>query len=256
MLHGRHALITGASSGIGRATAIRLAADGAAVAVNYHSSSEQEDADQLVTQIRTAGATAIAVQADVGNEEDVKRMVATTVAEVGGLDLLVNNAGIEKQVPLLQMSLDDWESVIRTNLTGAFLCLREAGAVMAETGAGGVIVNMSSVHEFIPWAGYAHYCATKGGIKLLMQTAAREFAEHHIRVVSVAPGAIVSPINQSVLDDPDAKQAVEDEIPLGRIGSPEEVAAAVAWLASDQADYVTGTTLVVDGGMSLYPKFV
>jgi len=146
--------------------------------------------------------------------------------------------------------------VIRTNLTGAFLCLREAGAVMAETGAGGVIVNMSSVHEFIPWAGYAHYCATKGGIKLLMQTAARELAEHHIRVVSVAPGAIVSPINQSVLDDPDAKQAVEDEIPLGRIGSPEEVAAAVAWLASDQADYVTGTTLVVDGGMSLYPKFV
>ena len=256
MLHGRHALITGASSGIGRATAIRLAADGATVAVNYHSPSEQEDADQLISQIRTAGGTAIAVQADVGNEEDVKRMVATTVTEVGGLDLLVNNAGIEKQVPLLQMSLDDWESVIRTNLTGAFLCLREAGAVMAETGAGGVIVNMSSVHEFIPWAGYAHYCATKGGIKLLMQTAARELAEHHIRVVSVAPGAIVSPINQSVLDDPDAKQAVEDEIPLGRIGSPEEVAAAVAWLASDQADYVTGTTLVVDGGMSLYPKFV
>ena len=149
-----------------------------------------------------------------------------------GLDLLVNNAGIEKQVPLLHMSLGDWESVIQTNLTGTFLCLREAGAAMVKSGAGGVIVNMSSVHEYIPWAGYAHYCATKGGIKLLMQTAARELAEHHIRVVSVAPGAVASPINQSVLDDPNAKKAVEGEIPLGRMGSPEEVAAAVAWLRS------------------------
>lgn len=182
-------------------------------------------------------------------------MVATTVEAFGGLDLLVNNAGIEKQIPLLQMTLADWEPVITTNLTGAFLCIREAGKVMADAG-GGVIVNMSSVHEYIPWPGFAHYCASKGAVKLLMQTAARELAEHHIRVVNVAPGAIVTPINQFVLDDPEAKRAVESEIPLGRMGSPEEIAAAVAWLASDEAGYVTGTTIIVDGGMSLYPKFV
>ncbi len=255
MLHGRHALITGASSGIGKATAIRLAADGAAVAINYYSEHEKSDADAVVTQIRDAGGTALAVQADVGSEDDVQRMVATTVEAFGGLDLLVNNAGIEKQIPLLQMTLADWEPVISTNLTGTFLCLREAGKVMANAG-GGVIVNMSSVHEFIPWPGFAHYCASKGAVKLLMQTAARELAEHHIRVVNVAPGAIITPINQFVLDDPEAKQAVESEIPLGRMGSAEEIAAAVAWLASDQASYVTGTTTIVDGGMSLYPKFV
>ncbi len=255
MLHGRHALITGASSGIGKATATRLAADGAAVAINYYSEHEKSDADAVVTQIRDAGGTALAVQADVGSEDDVQRMVATTVEAFGGLDLLINNAGIEKQIPLLQMTLADWEPVITTNLTGAFLCLREAGKVMADAD-GGVIVNMSSVHEFIPWPGFAHYCASKGAVKLLMQTAARELAEHRIRVVNVAPGAIVTPINQFVLDDPEAKHAVESEIPLGRMGSPEEIAAAVAWLASDEASYVTGTTTIVDGGMSLYPKFV
>ncbi len=167
MLHGRHALITGASSGIGKATAIRLAADGAAVAINYYSEHEKSDADAVVTQIRDAGGTALAVQADVGSEDDVQRMVATTVEAFGGLDLLVNNAGIEKQIPLLQMTLADWEPVITTNLTGAFLCLREAGKVMADAD-GGVIVNMSSVHEFIPWPGFAHYCASKGAVKLLM----------------------------------------------------------------------------------------
>lgn len=255
MLHGRRALITGASSGIGKATAIRLAADGAAVAINYYSPQQRDDAEAVATQIRDTSGTAITVQADVGTEEDVRRMVAATVSGLGGLDLLVNNAGIEKQVPLLQMSLDDWDRVIRTNLTGAFLCLREAGIVMADSG-GGVIVNMSSVHEFIPWPGFAHYCATKSGMKLLMQTAARELADRHIRVVNVAPGAIVTPINQFVLDDPKAEHSVEGEIPLGRMGAPEEVAAAVSWLASDEASYVTGTTLIVDGGMSLYPKFV
>jgi glucose 1-dehydrogenase len=153
------------------------------------------------------------------------------------------------------MSLDEWSAVLRTNLTGSFLCLREAGKVMAETG-GGVVVNISSVHEFIPWPGFAHYCSSKGGLKLLMETAARELAPQKIRVVNIAPGAIVTPINKFVLDDPEAEHAVEEEIPLGRMGSAEEIAAAVAWVASDQASYVTGTTLVVDGGMSLYPKFV
>jgi len=182
-------------------------------------------------------------------------MVSQAADRLGGLDLLVNNAGIEKQIPLLEMSEKDWSAVIQTNLTGAFLCLREAAKVMAAAGHG-VVVNMSSVHEFIPWPGFAHYCATKGGLKLLMQTAARELAPKGIRVCNIAPGAIVTPINQFVLDDPEAKHAVESEIPLGRMGQPEEIAAAVAWAASDQAGYVTGTTIVVDGGMSLYPKFV
>jgi glucose 1-dehydrogenase len=153
------------------------------------------------------------------------------------------------------MPLDLWNAVLRANLTGAFLCLREAGKHMAAQKSG-VIVNMSSVHEFIPWPGFAHYCASKGGMKLLSQTVARELAPQGIRCVNVAPGAIATPINDFVLDDPKAKHMVEEEIPLGRFGQPEDIAAAVAWVASDEAAYVTGTTLVVDGGMSTYPKFV
>jgi glucose 1-dehydrogenase len=256
LLAGRRAIVTGASSGIGKATAQRLGREGANVCVNYYSGKEQGAADEVVASIeRTGPGEAVAVQADVGNETDVERMVAETVTAFGGLDILVNNAGIEKQVPLLETSQQDWERILRTNLTGTFLCLREAGKVMAGAG-GGVIVNMSSVHEFIPWPGFAPYCASKGGVKLLMQTAARELAPKKIRVINVAPGAIITPINKFVLDDPEAKHAVEEEIPLGRMGEPEEIAAAVVWAASGEASYVTGTTIVVDGGMSLYPKFV
>jgi glucose 1-dehydrogenase len=220
--------------------------------VNYYADGEADGAKALADEI---GRGSIAVQADVGREEDVKRLVKTAADELGGVDLLVNNAGIEKQIPLLEMSLEDWSRVIATNLTGAFLCLREAGNEMAR-GGGGVVVNMSSVHEHIPWPGFAHYCASKGGMKLLMQTAARELADKGIRLVNIAPGAIVTPINQFVLDDPEEKHAVEEEIPLGHMGQPEQVAAAVVWAASEEASYVTGTTLIVDGGMSLYPKFV
>jgi glucose 1-dehydrogenase len=220
--------------------------------VNYYADGEADGAKALADEI---GRGSIAVQADVGREEDVKRLVKTAADELGGVDLLVNNAGIEKQIPLLEMSLEDWSRVIATNLTGAFLCLREAGNAMAR-GGGGVVVNMSSVHEHIPWPGFAHYCASKGGMKLLMQTAARELADKGIRLVNIAPGAIVTPINQFVLDDPEEKHAVEEEIPLGHMGQPEQVAAAVVWAASEEASYVTGTTLIVDGGMSLYPKFV
>ncbi len=255
-MKGKKAIVTGASSGIGKATAQRLGREGASVCVNYFSDKEADAAQAIARDIAGAGEVrAIAVQADVGSEGDVRRMVRETVEAFGGVDLLVNNAGIEKQIPLLEMSEKDWSAVIQTNLTGAFLCLREAAKVMAAAGHG-VVVNMSSVHEFIPWPGFAHYCATKGGLKLLMQTAARELAPKGIRVCNIAPGAIVTPINQFVLDDPEAKHAVESEIPLGRMGQPEEIAAAVAWAASDQAGYVTGTTIVVDGGMSLYPKFV
>jgi glucose 1-dehydrogenase len=168
---------------------------------------------------------------------------------------MVNNAGIEKQVPLLEMPLDLWNAVLRTNLTGTFLCTREAGRWMASHG-GGIIINMSSVHEYIPWPGFAHYCASKGGLKLLSQTAAKEFAPDGIRVVNIAPGAIATPINNFVLNDPEALHRVTGEIPLGRMGQPEEIAAAVAWVASDEAAYVTGTTIVVDGGISMYPNFV
>jgi glucose 1-dehydrogenase len=255
LLEGRKAIVTGGSSGIGKATAERLGAEGASVCVNYYADAELDDAQAVVAALEKAGGAGIAVQADVGDESQVVEMVAKAVESFGGLDLLVNNAGIEAQKPLLEMPLDLWESVLRTNLTGSFLCLREAGKVMAK-GGGGVVVNMSSVHEFIPWPGFAHYCASKGGMKLLMQTAARELAPHKIRLVNIAPGAIATPINDFVLNDPEAMHEVESEIPLGTFGQPEQIAAAVVWAASDEASYVTGTTIVVDGGMSLYPRFV
>ena len=255
LLEGRKAIVTGGSTGIGKATAQRLAREGASVCINYYSDGEADDARQLAEELSDGEVNAIAVQADVGNEDDVKRLVEQTQQQLGGLNLLVNNAGIEKQIPVLEMSLSDWNRVLQTDLTGAFLCLREAGKVMGENG-GGTIVNMSSVHEFIPWPGFAHYCASKGGMKLLMETAARELAPKRIRVLNIAPGAIVTPINKFVLDDPEEKHAVESEIPLGRMGDPEEIASAVAWAASHEASYLTGSTIVVDGGMSLYPKFV
>jgi glucose 1-dehydrogenase len=254
LLEGRRALVTGGSSGIGRATALRLGEEGARVAVNYRSERERADAEAVAVRIDPAGARAYAVQADVRVEAEVVRMVEECRERLGGLDLLVNNAGIESQAPTLEMSLEVWEEVLRTNLTGAFLCLREAGRLMAAERRG-VIVNISSVHEFIPWPGYAHYCASKGGLKMLTQTVAREWAPLGIRVLAIAPGAIATPINSGFLDDPEARRRVEAEIPLGRLGQPEEIAAAVVWAASEEAAYVTGTTLVVDGGMSTYPRF-
>jgi len=254
LLEGRKAIITGSSSGIGRSCAIRFSQEGADVCVNYYSEHEVDDANEVVGQIEANGRKAIAVQADVGSEDDVKRMVAAAHEAFGGVSTLVNNAGIENQVPTMEMSLKDWERVLRTNLTGVFLCMRECGNLMLDRG--GAIINMSSVHQFIPWPGFAHYCASKGGMKLLTETAAREWAPHKIRVLNVAPGAIATPINNFVLDDPEAKHAIEEEIPLGRFGQPEEVAATVAWAASDEASYLTGSTLVVDGGMALYPKFI
>ena len=254
LLEGRHAIITGSSSGIGRACAIRLAQEGADVCVNYYSEHEAGDADEVVAHVAAAGRQGIAVQADVGSEDDVKRMVSQTMDAFGAVDILVNNAGIENEVPTMDLSLEHWERVLRTNLTGPFLCMRECGKLMKDSG--GAILNMSSVHQFIPWPGFAHYCASKGGMKLLTETAAREWAPQGIRVLNIAPGAISTPSNSFVLDDPEAKHAIEEEIPLGRFGQPEEIAAAVAWAASDQASYMTGSTLVIDGGMALYPKFI
>ena len=254
LLQDRTAIITGTSSGIGKACALRFAKEGAHVVINYYSEKEESTAQEVVQQCEANGTKAIAVQADVGSEDDVKRLVSAAVDAFGGLNILVNNAGIENQVPTMEMPLKDWDRVLRTNLTGPFLCMRESAQHMKD--GGGVICNMSSVHEFIPWPGFPHYCASKGGLKLLTQTAAREWAPIGIRVFNVAPGAIATPINDFVLDDPETKHAIEEEIPLGRFGQPEEVAAVVAFACSDEGSYITGTTLVADGGMSTYPKFI
>ena len=250
-LAGRRALVTGGATGIGRATAKRLASDGASVVINYVGPPDQ--ANSAVDEIGHA----IAIEADVSNEDQVTAMFERASRELGGpIDLLVNNAGIEKPFKLVDMPLAEWEKVLAVNLTGAFLCSREAARGMLAAQARGVIVNVSSVHEVIPWPSFAHYCASKGGMKLFAETIARELAPSGIRVVNVAPGAILTPINQELIDNAEKRAAVEEEIPLGRTGKPEEIAAAIAWVASEEAGYVVGTTLFVDGGMTLYPKFV
>jgi glucose 1-dehydrogenase len=253
LLGGRKALVTGADSGIGQGVAFELAAHGASVAVNYLSDSSV--AEGMVAQIERGGGRAIAVQMDVSAEDDVVRAIGEARAAFGGLDLLVNNAGIEKRFLLVDMPLEWWQRVIDVNLTGAFLCAREAARVMLADDVRGAIVNVTSVHEVIPWEGFSHYCASKGGEKLFTQSIARELAPHGIRVVSVAPGAIATPINADVLADPKRKAAVEAEIPYARWGEVADVARAVAWVASEQADYVVGATIFVDGGMTLYPRF-
>jgi glucose 1-dehydrogenase len=254
-LAGRRALVTGSATGIGRSTAGRLAADGASVVINYVGNPDQ--ANDVVKEISDAGGKAIAIGADVSSEDQVLSMFAQAREGFGGpVDLLVNNAGIEKPFKLIDMPLEEWEKVLAVNLTGAFLCTREAARGMCKDGIPGAIVNVSSVHEVIPWVEFAHYCASKGGMKLFAQTAARELAPHGIRVVNVAPGAILTPINQDLIDDKEKRAAVEAEIPLGRTGTPDEIAAAIAWVAGPEAEYVVGSTLFVDGGMTLYPKFI
>jgi glucose 1-dehydrogenase len=254
LLEGRRALITGATTGIGRGTAFELAAHGAAVAINYRG--KVDDARAMVAAIEAAGGRAVPVAMDVSVEDDVVRGFAEARDAFGGLDLVVNNAGVEAPFEVVDMPLAEWEKVIAVNLTGAFLCTREAARSMRAADARGAIVMISSVHEVIPWEQYSHYCASKGGLKLFAQSVARELAPHGIRVVSIAPGAIDTPINEKVVSDPEQKRRVQAEIPLGRWGEVEDIARAVAWVASDQAEYVVGTTLFVDGGMTLYPNFV
>jgi glucose 1-dehydrogenase len=254
LLDGRRALVTGAASGIGEGIALELASHGAGVAIT--DVVEPSEAAPMVAGIEDAGGTALYVRLDVSDEEQVATAFAEARKQLGGLDLLVNNAGIEKPFPLTEMPLEEWRKVIDVNLTGAFLCSREAARIMVEDGTTGAIVNITSVHEQIPWKQYSHYCASKAGEKLFAQSIARELAPHGIRVVNVAPGAIATPINREVLADPEKREAVEREIPLGRWGEVDDVARVVAWVASEQAEYVVGSTIFVDGGMTLYPRFV
>ena len=259
-LQGQRALVTGANSGIGRAIALALGAAGADVGVNYVS--RPEAADAVVEQIRKAGTDAIALEADVSDEDQVVAMFRNVIERFGRLDILVANAGVQRDAPFVDMTLADWNTVIAINLTGQFLCCREAVRAMSQRGvtdgvskAAGKIICMSSVHERIPWAGHINYAASKGGLMMMMQSLAQEVAPLKIRVNSIAPGAIRTPINTAAWSTPEAYAALMTLVPYGRIGEPEDIARAAVWLASDQSDYVVGTTLYVDGGMTLYPEF-
>ncbi|HSQ44989.1 MAG TPA: SDR family oxidoreductase [Ginsengibacter sp.] len=259
-LKGQSALVTGANSGIGLAVAIALGNDGANVVVNYVS--HPEVADDVVKQIEKNGGNAIAIKADVSREDEVHAMFQQMYDKYGTIDILVNNAGIQKDSPIENMTLADWQLVINVNLTGQFLCTREAvkeflrrGVVQDRSRAAGKIICMSSVHEVIPWAGHANYAASKGGINMMMKSLAQELAPKKIRVNSIGPGAIQTPINKPAWDTPEALNKLLTLIPYGRIGQPEDIAKVAVWLASDESDYVTGTTIFADGGMLLYPGF-
>jgi glucose 1-dehydrogenase len=260
ILAGQKALVTGANSGIGAGVARALAEAGAAVAINYVASPDRTE--ELVEDIREAGGTAIGVHADVSNEQQVHAMFEEVLGAFGDLDILVNNAGLQRDGSVHDLSLDDWNFVIGVNLTGQFLCAREAIRLFMRrkvertcSCSAGKVICISSVHDRIPWAGHANYAASKGGVMLLMQTMAQELAVHKIRVNSVSPGAIKTPINRMAWETPEAEAELLELIPYGRIGNVEDVANATVWLASDLSDYVTGTTLYVDGGMTLYPGF-
>ena len=260
LLKGQKALVTGANSGIGKATAIGLGRAGADVVVNYVAG--REAAEKVVEEITTFGVRAAAYEADVSQEDQVVAMMDRMVQEFGTIDILVANAGLQRDAPFEEMTLAQWQKVLDVNLTGQFLCAREAtkeflrrGVVPEVSRAAGKIICMSSVHQIIPWAGHVNYASSKGGVLMMMQTLAQELAPQKIRVNAVAPGAIKTPINRSAWETPEAREDLLKLIPYDRIGDPEDIANAVVGLASDLMDYVVGTTLYVDGGMTLFPGF-
>jgi len=260
ILKGQKALVTGANSGIGKAVEISLGQAGADVMVNYVRG--HGEANEVIGEIRKSGSRAYAHMADVSKEDQVLAMFQKMFNEFGTIDILVNNAGLQKDAPFTEMSLEDWNLVINVNLTGQFLCAREAvrefkrrGVVKEISCSAGKIIHMSSVHEVIPWAGHVNYAASKGGVMLLMKSIAQEVAPYRIRVNAIAPGAIRTPINTAAWDTPEAYNSLMELVPYKRIGEPEDIARAAVWLASDYADYVNGISLFVDGGMTLYPGF-
>ena len=260
VLVGQKALVTGANSGIGKAVAVSLAQAGADVVVNYVTRGEQAQA--VVDDIKGYGVQAYAHQGDVRNEDQVRSMFEKMIKEFGTIDILVNNAGVQKDAPFDEMSLEDWKFVLDVNLTGQFLCAREAirefkrrGVMREVSCSAGKIISMSSVHEVIPWAGHVNYAASKGGVMMMTKSIAQEVAPYRIRVNSIAPGAIKTPINVDAWSTPEAEQDLLRLIPYKRIGEPPEIGRAAVWLASDYSDYINGVTLFVDGGMTLYPGF-
>jgi glucose 1-dehydrogenase len=260
VLKGQKALVTGANSGIGQAVAIALARAGADVVVNYVS--RPEAAEAVVNEASRCGANVFAHRADVRKEEEVQAMFKRAIQEFGTIDILVNNAGLQKDAPIENMTLSDWQFVLDVNLTGQFLCAREAVREFKRRGirkevscAAGKILCMSSVHEVIPWAGHVNYAASKGGVMLMMKSIAQEVAPYRIRVNSVAPGAIRTPINMEAWGTPEAYRDLMKLIPYKRIGEPDDIGRACVWLASDDSDYIHGATMFVDGGMTLYPGF-
>jgi glucose 1-dehydrogenase len=261
-LKGQIAIVTGASSGIGAGVSKSLAAAGATVVVNHPVAATKDAADGVLTEIKNAGGAGIIYQCDVSKEDEVQKMFADVVAQFGTVDILVNNAGLQDDSPFQDMTLQKWNHVIGINLTGQFLCAREAikeflrrGPVPEKSRATGKIICMSSVHEEIPWAGHVNYATSKGGIMMMMKSIAQEFAPMKIRVNSIGPGAIKTPINHAAWATPAAEKTLLELIPYNRVGVVEDIGAAAVWLASDDSDYVTGITLFVDGGMTLYPGF-
>jgi len=259
-LEGQVALVTGASSGIGAGIAKALAKEGASVVINFSSSPDK--ADKVRAEIQKVGGKAITIKADVSKEPEVLAMYQETFKHFGTVDILVNNAGLQKDSKFHEMSLEEWNRVIGVNLTGQFLCAREAikeflrrGVDPSKSKSAGKIICMSSVHEVIPWAGHANYAASKGGVMMLMKSMAQEYAPMKVRVNSIGPGAIRTPINHAAWQTPEAYNQLLKLIPQRRIGEAEDIGSAAVWLASDDADYVNGTTLFVDGGMLLYPGF-
>ncbi len=260
VLQGQRALVTGANSGIGKAVAIAFGEAGAKVVVNYISSEER--ANEVVETIKSNGSDAMAIRADVSKEDQVQAMVKQMIDAWGSIDIMVANAGVQRDADFTEMTLEDWQFVIDVNLTGQFLCAREAarefvrrGVVPELSHAAGKIICMSSVHEVIPWAGHVNYATSKGGVNMMMQSIAQEMAAKKIRVNSIAPGAIRTPINTAAWSTPEAEAELLELIPYQRIGNPEDIARAAVWLASDDSEYITGTSLFVDGGMTLYPGF-
>jgi len=260
LLNGQKALVTGANSGIGKAVAIALGASGADVVVNYVRGDDAAKA--VVDTVTASGSRALALQADVSQEQQVQQMFRKMVDQFGTIDILINNAGLQQDAAFDQMTLAQWNTVISVNLTGQFLCAREAVREFKRRGirpeisvAAGKIICMSSVHERIPWSGHANYASSKGGVMMLMKSMAQELAPQRIRVNSICPGAIRTPINKSAWDTPEAYQSLLTLIPYQRIGEPGDIGRVAVFLASDQSDYITGASIFVDGGMTLYPGF-